>query len=483
MSDTSAVVVSDIENVERELLARVSPANATLLANAGLVGATMVELAAGSELYGLVSAFAMKHATPKTKSFSLEIGRSHGKDEESVQRGVSIKLGLGLHEIAHDGHQLFVLNQTLGEPVGSDCGASIFKSMVLLTPEAGSSGIEHLRALCEELVQEADRVNPKKFTIWRWHTRHQYWHRSDSVTARSIESVVMPKAVREHLLGDLDEFLLRDTKQFYSEHGIPYRRSYLLHGAPGAGKTSTIQAVAGKYGRNVCYLSPGHPDMDDESLKRAMEQVPAKSLIVLEDVDALFDEKRKKKSEDKSGITFSGLLNALDGVGSSSGQLFFLTTNHRERLDPALIRNGRVDVHVEFTEATDEQIRGLFAQFYKTSTPSQARDFQESLRDKLGERTVSMAALQSFFIVLRKKSAAEAVTSVGLILEEMDSRSAAKTMKASEEEKEKEQTKAKDSETDKEKKSKDAEAKESSMKDAQSGSGMSVHVHLHQHKD
>merc|ERR1712139_657141 len=97
----------------------------------------------------------------------------------------------------------------------------------------------------------------------------------------------------------------------------------------------------------------------------AMEQVPSKSLIVLEDVDALFDEKRKKKSEDKSGITFSGLLNALDGVGSSSGQLFFLTTNHRERLDPALIRNGRVDVHVEFTDATDEQIRGLFAQFYK----------------------------------------------------------------------------------------------------------------------
>ena len=282
-------------------------------------------------------------------------------------------------------------------------------------------------------VQVTDRVNPSKFTIWRWHARHQYWHRSDSVTARSIESVVMPRAVSEHLLEDLDEFLQRDTKEFYAEHGIPYRRSYLLHGAPGAGKTSTIQAVAGKYGRNVCYLSPGHPEMDDEGLKRAMEQVPSKSLIVLEDIDALFDEKRKKKKEDKSGITFSGLLNALDGVGSSSGQLFFLTTNHRERLDPALIRNGRVDVHVEFTDATDEQIRGLFAQFYRQATYEQAVAFQESLREKLGERTVSMAALQSFFIVLRKKSAAEAIANVGLILDEMDSRAATKDAEASEE--------------------------------------------------
>jgi len=308
--------------------------------------------------------------------------------------------------------------------------------MVLMTPVTGPTGIEYLRALCESLVRETDRVNPSKFTIWRWHARHQYWHRSDSVTARSIESVVMPRAVREHLLEDLDEFLQRDTKEFYAEHGIPYRRSYLLHGAPGAGKTSTIQAVAGKYGRNVCYLSPGHPEMDDEGLKRAMEQVPSKSLIVLEDIDALFDEKRKKKKEDKSGITFSGLLNALDGVGSSSGQLFFLTTNHRERLDPALIRNGRVDVHVEFTDATDEQIRGLFAQFYRQATYEQAVAFQESLREKLGERTVSMAALQSFFIVLRKKSAAEAIANVGLILDEMDSRAATKDAEASEEKKE-----------------------------------------------
>ena len=171
MSDTSTVVVSDIETPERELLARITPANATLLASAGLANATMVELDQGSELYNLVSSFALEHASEKVKSFALDIGRSTSGSDESVQRGVNVKLGLGLHEIDHDGHSLFILNQTLGEPVGGDCGANIFRSMVLMTPVTGPTGIEYLRALCESLVRETDRVNPSKFTIWRWHAR------------------------------------------------------------------------------------------------------------------------------------------------------------------------------------------------------------------------------------------------------------------------------------------------------------------------
>ena len=48
----------------------------------------------------------------------------------------------------------------------------------------------------------------------------------------------------------------------------------------------------------------------------------------------------------RSGVTFSGLLNAIDGVASQEGRLFFMTTNHIEKLDPALIRPGRCDVKV-----------------------------------------------------------------------------------------------------------------------------------------
>ena len=63
-------------------------------------------------------------------------------------------------------------------------------------------------------------------------------------------------------------------------------------------------------------------------------------------------------------ISFSGLLNALDVVSNPDGQIFVLTTNFRENLDSALIRNCRVDLHVHFSHATSEQIEQLFLQFY-----------------------------------------------------------------------------------------------------------------------
>merc|ERR1719311_1999431 len=106
-----------------------------------------------------------------------------------------------------------------------------------------------------------------------------------------MDSVVLPAALKKKVVDDLDSFVDRETRAWYLEHGIPYKRSLLLHGSPGAGKTSLIQALAGRYRRNVCYLSSlSHPEMTDDGLKAAVQRVPARSLIVLEDVDALWEE-------------------------------------------------------------------------------------------------------------------------------------------------------------------------------------------------
>merc|ERR1711948_255077 len=138
----------------------------------------------------------------------------------------------------------------------------------------------------------------------------------------------------------------------------------------------------------------GH--LTDESLRAAVNQAPRRSLLIFEDVDAIFGKNREKLIVD-SPLTFSGLLNALDGVGKADGQIFILTTNHRDRLNPALIRNGRADVHIEFTQATDEQISGMFNRFYPFSTAQVTEEFVQSLRSALGGREVTTAALQHFF--------------------------------------------------------------------------------------
>lgn len=89
-------------------------------------------------------------------------------------------------------------------------------------------------------------------------------------------------------------------------------------------------------------------------------------------------------------ITFSGLLNALDGVASAEERIIFLTTNHVENLDPALIRPGRVDLKEYFGDATETQIRGMFSRFYGPDKKALEDAFYERVKDK----RVSTAGLQ-----------------------------------------------------------------------------------------
>merc|ERR1712113_1245328 len=175
----------------------------------------------------------------------------------------------------------------------------------------------------------------------------------------------------------------------YFKHGIPYKRSYLFYGVPGSGKTSLIQALAAKYDRQLAFVQPSHPKMTDESFKSCISKAPANSLIVLEDIDALFNKDRSKKNQ-ACPLTFSGLLNGLDGVGNPDGQIFIMTTNYVDRLDSALIRSGRVDLHIEL------QLAKMFLLVYPENK-EMAQLFCEKVRESF-KNGISMAAVQQHFI-------------------------------------------------------------------------------------
>ena len=101
-----------------------------------------------------------------------------------------------------------------------------------------------------------------------------------------------------------------------------------------------------------------------------MSNVPERSIVLIEDVDAAFN-KRVQTSEDgyQSSVTFSGFLNALDGVGSSEERIIFLTTNHVERMDAALVRPGRVDMTIRLGEASRYQVERFWDRFYGDLDP------------------------------------------------------------------------------------------------------------------
>ena len=106
-------------------------------------------------------------------------------------------------------------------------------------------------------------------------------------------------------------------------------------------------------------------------------------------------------------MTFSGLLNALDGVASSEERVIFMTTNHFSRLDPALIRPGRVDVQELLDDAVGEQAHRLFTKFYRASEDSGEAGVEAEMGSEVGRavederargRRISMASLQGLFI-------------------------------------------------------------------------------------
>lgn len=160
--------------------------------------------------------------------------------------------------------------------------------------------------------------------------------------------------IAERLVSDLEEW--RASASWYAARGIPYRRGYLLHGPPGCGKTSFIVALAGHLDLDICLLSLSDDGLTDDRLSHALSVLPPKCIVLLEDIDAAFNR--------AGSLTFSGLLNTLDGAASSEDRVVFMTTNHLQRLDAALIRPGRVDVVEEIGLATEEQIERLFRRFY-----------------------------------------------------------------------------------------------------------------------
>lgn len=98
-------------------------------------------------------------------------------------------------------------------------------------------------------------------------------------------------------------------------------------------------------------------------------------------------------------VTFSGLLNCLDGVASTEARVLFMTTNYLDRLDPALVRPGRVDVKEYIGWCSVDQVEQMFRRFYRGPAETGvavAREFAESVMKH--NRTVSPAQIQGFFM-------------------------------------------------------------------------------------
>ncbi|NXB54957.1 BCS1 protein, partial [Leucopsar rothschildi] len=229
---------------------------------------------------------------------------------------------------------------------------------------------------------------------------------------RPLSSVVLDKGVSERLVQDVKEFI--NNPKWYNERGkapvwcalcgIPYRRGYLLYGPPGCGKSSFITALAGELEYSICLLSLSDHSLSDDRLNHLLSVAPQQSIILLEDVDAAFVS-RDLAAENPAvyqgmgRLTFSGLLNALDGVASTEARIVFMTTNFVDRLDPALVRPGRVDLKQYVGHCSPWQLACMFQRFYPEQPPAAAQRFAEQALAV--SKQISAAQVQGHFMLYK----------------------------------------------------------------------------------
>ncbi|KAL1195503.1 AAA-ATPase [Cardamine amara subsp. amara] len=148
----------------------------------------------------------------------------------------------------------------------------------------------------------------------------------------TFETMAMEGELKRDVIEDLDRFIRR--KEFYKKVGKAWKRGYLLYGPPG---TASV--------------------MRDSDLRRLLLATRNRSILVIEDIDCAADlpnrveqnpVEGKNRGESQGPLTLSGLLNFIDGLWSSCGdeRIIIFTTNHKDRLDPALLRPGRMDMHI-----------------------------------------------------------------------------------------------------------------------------------------
>ena len=262
------------------------------------------------------------------------------------------------HNLGHDGGEDRILKKLVISSVTKD---SLIK---LVDIAKGSIKKKH-----EESKKSTND------TIRIYYFRKEYWNMLAKAPKRPIETLYLKEGEKEKLVSMVEEFFHEETRDIYLSFGMPYKHIIMLYGVPGSGKTSTITAIASHFDCDI-YTIPITKELTDYGLIDAFSYIndkeDKKRIIVLEDIDCMFDGERKE-GDDNNMITLQALLNCLDGHTCVEGTLLFMTANNPEKMDYAMIRSCRIDYKLELGYSDKYQTKAIFDTFL----PKQSEHFKK----------------------------------------------------------------------------------------------------------
>ncbi|XVE82571.1 hypothetical protein DITRI_Ditri16bG0016300 [Diplodiscus trichospermus] len=194
----------------------------------------------------------------------------------------------------------------------------------------------------------------KMFTLNMQNYGGKMWESINFEHPANFETLAMDPELKNAVKDDLNRFVKR--REFYKRVGRAWKRGYLLYGPPGTGKSSLVAAMANYLKFDVYDLQLANIWRDSD-LRNLLLSTGNRSILVIEDIDCSVDlpdrwrEDGREDLDHPTQLTLSGLLNFIDGLWSSCGdeRIIIFTTNHKDRLDPALLRPGRMDMHIHMS--------------------------------------------------------------------------------------------------------------------------------------
>lgn len=198
------------------------------------------------------------------------------------------------------------------------------------------------------------------------------WIRQYHNSTKSFQNLYIDTVIKRQIQLDLNMFLSSESR--YRQLGVPYKRGYLFYGPPGTGKSSTYYAMADLAKYNIYKLTID-ASSSIKSVKHAITMIPPKSILVIDDVDRipfttegltknLKSSSDSIQSEGSAQFNLQNLLAILDGYEYLDSCLVVMTSNYKEKLDPALIRSGRIDLKVEISYPNGATVNAMFQELY-----------------------------------------------------------------------------------------------------------------------